>query len=459
MSDKQFQIATKRAEKILFECFDIKGTASKLPGEADINFRIKVKTEDRYILKISSPDEDLEYLDFQKDLLLFIEQHGKQIITPKVVKNKFGEFNSIIKDDFGRQRNVRVLTWVSGRIWNTVHPRLAPLNLSLGKQCGLLITLLQSFKHPKASRKFDWDISQSLWTTEYNHLFQGEQVEMISYFQNRFESKITAFSKLRKGIVHNDINDNNIIVDADLINPSVKGIIDYGDAIKTQIINDVAITCAYAIMNHSDPLAIANQIVKGYHATLVLEEEELEFLYILIGMRLVITVIKSALNKIEHPDNAYLLISEKPAWELLKKWHPINEEFATLNFRESCGFLVHPMENKFNKWAKKYDFKLTDLFPTLPNNKVHNVDLSVSSKWIGHREEYNDLDLFQYRMIKLRAQHPEKIIAGGYLEPRSVYDSSSYNKIGNNGKESRTIHLGIDFWLPAQTPVHALFDG
>ncbi|PHS04463.1 MAG: hypothetical protein COA88_13525 [Kordia sp.] len=31
--------------------------------------------------------------------------------------------------------------------------------------------------------------------------------------------------------------------------------------------------------------------------------------------------------------------------------------------------------------------------------------------------------------------------------------------MGNNGRESRTIHLGTDFWLPAQTPVHAFLDG
>ncbi len=459
MSYKYFQITPKYAEEILLELFDIKGTASRLPGEIDINFRIKIKNEEGYILKISSPDEDQEYLEFQKDLLLFIEKHGKQIIAPRVIKNKFGKFNSRIKDDFGGQRNVRLLTWVSGRIWSTVHPRLEVLNFSLGKQCGLLITVLQSFKHPKASRKFDWDISQSIWTKEYNHLFKGEKAEVISYFQNRFKSKLKAYAKLRKGIVHNDVNDKNIVVDSDLISPKVKAIIDYGDAIKTQIINDVGITCAYAIMNHDDPLAIANQIVKGYHSTFILLEEELEFLYIIIGMRLVITIIKSAINKIENPDNAYLLVSEKPAWELLKKWYPINEEFASLNFRESCGFIAHPMENKFKGWAQERDFKLTDLFPSILKDKIHLIDLSVSSKWIGHREEYNDIDLFQYRMIKLRSQHPEKITAGGYLEPRSVYDSSSYDKMGNNGKESRTVHLGIDFWLPAQTPVHALFNG
>jgi 4-aminobutyrate aminotransferase-like enzyme len=31
--------------------------------------------------------------------------------------------------------------------------------------------------------------------------------------------------------------------------------------------------------------------------------------------------------------------------------------------------------------------------------------------------------------------------------------------MGNSGPETRSVHLGVDFWLPAHTPVHALFDG
>ena len=50
-------------------------------------------------------------------------------------------------------------------------------------------------------------------------------------------------------MVHNDANDYNIIVNYDYLNPKVISLIDYGDAIYTQIINDLAITCSYAIMN------------------------------------------------------------------------------------------------------------------------------------------------------------------------------------------------------------------
>lgn len=83
----------------------------------------------------------------------------------------------------------------------------------------------------------------------------------------------------------------------------------------------------------------------------------------------------------------------------------------------------------------------------------------MSSKWLGHQEDFNNLDVFEFKINQLQKEHPNNIIAGGYLEPRPLYTANAYDKIGNYGKESRTIHLGTDFWLPSQTPVHALFDG
>ena len=176
-------------------------------------------------------------------------------------------------------------------------------------------------------------------------------------------------------------------------------------------------------------------------------------------MRLVISVTKSAINKIKEPDNDYLLISEQPAWEVLRKWHQVNPNFAYYSFRNICGFSAHPNEALFNTWSDKQLFNLSDLFPTVNKFNVHHLDLSVSSKWIGHQQDFNDLDWFQFKINKLQQKTPNKLIAGGYLEPRPIYTSASYDKTGNYGRESRTIHLGLDFWLPEKTAVHALLDG
>ncbi|WP_239021913.1 aminotransferase class III-fold pyridoxal phosphate-dependent enzyme [Pontimicrobium aquaticum] len=451
--------STQEAEDILFQLYNIKGKAFELPGEIDFNFRIKTESHDDYILKISRPNENKNYLDFQQQLLQHIEKNEEKIVAPKVIKNFDNESISSITDDAENIIFVRLLTWIPGRLWSQVNPQLDNLRFSLGEQCGLLTNALQTFDHKEAHRKFAWDTAQSLWTKEHLHLFEVDEQIILLSFQQEFELSLSDYDKLRKGVVHNDANDNNIVVSTELINPKVKACIDYGDAVYTQIINDVAITCAYAIMHHNDPLDAALSIVKGYHESFPLLEEELKHLYNCIAMRLVISVTKSAINKFKEPNNEYLLISEKPAWEVLKKWHQISSDFAHYSFRVACGFPAHPDTEKFNNWALKNIFKVSDLFPNASSDDFHHIDLSVSSTWIGHEKEFNDLDLFQFKIDRLQTKHANKVIAGGYLEPRPIYTSTAYDKVGNNGRESRTIHLGIDFWFHANTPVHALFDG
>lgn len=86
------------------------------------------------------------------------------------------------------------------------------------------------------------------------------------------------------------------------------------------------------------------------------------------------------------------------------------------------------------------------------------LDLSISSQRLGQSSDFNNLDWFNYQLAELQKVHPNKIIAGGYLETRPLYTADTYDKIGNNGRESRCMHLGIDFWIPALTPVHAIYD-
>ena len=450
-------LTLKDAEDILLNLYSINGTVTKLPGEIDANYKVKVEGKSSYILKISPEIINIEELDFQVKVLNQISK-TETINTPKCIADKNGVYISEINLS-NKNHHVRLLTWIDGRIWNTVNPKLNDLRFSLGEKNGAITNALLDFEHPFSERKFDWDLAQASWTKKHLYLFNSDEKNIVSYFINQFESFQNDYQNLRKSVVHNDANDNNILVSEELIDPKVSAIIDYGDAVKTQIINDLAITCAYAIMQTEDPLETGLATVKGYHSVFELQEKELKFLYTLIGIRLVISVTKSAINKIENPENKYLLISEKPAWDLLKKWAAISEDFAHFSFRNACGFDAHPNQKKFENWAKNTTLQLSDLFPTIDRNEIHHLDLSVSSTFTGHQEEFNNLDLFQFKINQLQKEVPNKILAGGYLEPRSLYTSSEYDTVGNYGKQSRAIHLGVDFWIPEYTPVHALFDG
>jgi len=429
-----------------------------LPGELDFNFRIDAGKKS-YLLKVSRPEADPDYLVYQQALLQHIAELGQHIKSPAPLPDRQGKLVSEYTDDSGQNLPVRLLTWIEGRLWSSVHPIEDDLLFSLGEEAGRLTKALEGFDHPLARRSFEWDLAQAGWTRRATPLFSEDHQPIAAYFQDLFDQIQEPYSKLRKGLVHNDVNDNNVLVSEDLVHPKVTAIIDYGDAIHTQVINDVAIAIAYAIMDKTDLLHAALPVVKGYHKHFPLREEELELLYTLVAMRLVISVSKSAINRKAEPGNAYLLISEAPAWEVLKQWKQVSMDFAHYSFRSACGFAAHPREADFRHWVAKHPAKLSTLFPSLGKESVHPIDLSVSGVLVGDREEANDLELLQFKMERLQKEAPRKIIAGGYLEPRALYTSKAYDRMGNQGKESRTIHLGIDFWIPAGTPVHALFDG
>ena len=450
------QIELSAAKELLDVYYGVQGVLTPLPGEIDSNF--KVETADQlFVFKITKAPFDQNSINFQIQLLDHLKAYG----APQVVPDKKGSLTALFKLSDGSQGILRLLTWVSGTVWSEMNPQSKELRNTLGQHCGYLTHLLQSFSHPHAQRDYEWDIAKSLWVEEYLSLFDEKQKSMILPFIERFKAFQAGYFGLRKSVVHNDANDNNIIVSKsdDQFSEYDVTLIDFGDAVHTQLINDLAICCVYAVMGFEDPLEAALPIVRGYHSAFPITEKELSFLFTLIGMRLVVSVTKAAINRKRNPDNAYLWISEKPAWELLYKWTTLNSDFAEFRFREACGYSPHPSYSNFLDWSQNIKCGFNTLFPTVTAKRITPLDLSFSSSWVGRKNEFNDLDTFQYKIASLQKENPTSLIAGGYLEPRPLYTSPAYDKQGNEGLEKRCVHLGIDFWVPAQTPVHALFDG
>lgn len=440
------------------EQYQIQASLYPLAGEVDLNFKMVTEQGEAFVVKVYAPDRDLEFLNFQERLLTHLESKELNFDVPQVIKTHTGESTSNFIDENQQQRSVRILSWISGRLWNHVNPHTAALRYELGTLCGTLSTALLDFDHPFAHREFEWDIATGLWVKEYLELFDTAEQNLIQVFISQFEEVQTEYNQLHKSTVHNDANDFNILVSEDVFNPKLEGLIDFGDAIYTQTINDLAICCSYAIMGFEDPLEASLAIVEGYHKSFPLEEEALQYLYVCIAIRLLISVTKSRINKLEAANNPYLQISDKAAWELLKKWKHVDPEFAHYRFRGACGMTPHPQSDFFVNWTSNQNSSLGSLFPTLNKERVVPLDLSISSQWLGQSSDFNNLDWFNYQLAELQKVQPNKIIAGGYLEARPLYSADTYDKTGNNGRESRCMHLGIDFWIPSLTPVHAIYD-
>ena len=68
MNYNNLKITNQQAEHILYNWFNLKAKVEEIPGEIDFNLRIKVENKEGYILKISRPKENEDYLDFQQKL-------------------------------------------------------------------------------------------------------------------------------------------------------------------------------------------------------------------------------------------------------------------------------------------------------------------------------------------------------------------------------------------------------
>ncbi len=92
-----------------------------------------------------------------------------------------------------------------------------------------------------------------------------------------------------------------------------------------------------------------------------------------------------------------------------------------------------------DKNIELHDYIPIDLSKT--NKALLNVDVSSSDK-LG---EFIDSQI---------AAHHAKVAYGGYVETRGIYQRSDYFN-NTDPKTERNIHIGLDLWIAADTPIYA----
>jgi murein DD-endopeptidase MepM/ murein hydrolase activator NlpD len=97
----------------------------------------------------------------------------------------------------------------------------------------------------------------------------------------------------------------------------------------------------------------------------------------------------------------------------------------------------------FDSALRPSDYIPLDL--SIHNTQLKAVDVSSS----------DELERFIWNFMH---GHKAKVAYGGYLEERGIYKRSAYFNQENPDTE-RNIHLGLDFWIGAETPIYAPLSG
>ena len=338
-------------------------TIEPLPSERDQNFHViagrheRADGPDSFVLKISHKDESPESVELQERVLNHLRARVPELLMPRIVPTVSGETLTTLKGPGGDDNLVRMVTFVPGQVWAQVPSPPAALLRSLGRALALVDAALADFPATGAFGDLKWDLTRAGWIRDYfSYLDESPGLKtrppktLVERAFARYEAIAPRLASLPSGLLYNDANDHNVLV----ADGRVVSLIDFGDMVPGPRVCDLAIGIAYATMGASAPLASAAEVVAGYHEVLPLTEAEVEVLFPLICARLCVSVTNSAYQRHAAPENAYLQVSDRPAWELLDSLQHIHPREAVEAFRSACGFTSWLSDSAIRSARQRY---------------------------------------------------------------------------------------------------------
>jgi len=331
--------STEQATIIVERLYGLSGTLKILNGERDLNYLLETDNR-RYVFKIANQDEPYGMLECQHQVLQRLMSDNVLQQQASSLRSIDGRVIEIITSESGINHYCRVLNYVEGELLSSIDPQSPGLLYDLGKTLAQIDLSLQGYSHQALDRPLLWNMRDGLTILERFKplLASDDRRNLIRYFESHFRNSIMPLiDSLRVGVIHNDANDNNVLVTLNQASQqAIAGIIDFGDMVDSWLAAEPAIAAAYAMLGKDEPLEAAVAIIKGYHAQLPFNEAEVSALFGFICMRLCMSVCICAHQRSIEPENEYLSISEQPAWTLLKKLKAINPDVALDLFRETC---------------------------------------------------------------------------------------------------------------------------
>ncbi|MDX2034445.1 MAG: aminotransferase class III-fold pyridoxal phosphate-dependent enzyme [Blastocatellia bacterium] len=444
------------------ELYGLDATARALPGELDANFRLTAADGDEYVLKIMHPDRERALIEMQCRALAHLAAEEPGLRLPSVIPNLRGEAIAAVESPDGVRRLVWMLRYLPGRLMARTNPHRPEMLFSLGSLLGRLDACLAGFSHPAALRQMKWDLANVLWTRDHlRHIADPVRRALAEGVIDEYERRaLPMLSGLRKSVIHNDANDYNVLV-GDPIDGAreVVGLIDFGDVLHTCTVFEVAIAAAYAALDKPDPLAAAAQVIAGYHSRNALEEREIDLLALLIRTRLAVSVINSAWMKSLDPDDPYIVVSERPAWEALETLDALPPRLAQIRLRHACGLPPVAKHGAIVDWLRRQAGQFDAVIEPDPRATPTPVlDLSVGSLLLGADPAAFETAALSETIFREMARAGAAIAVGRYDEARALYLTPAFGA-GHETEARRTIHLGIDLFAVAGTPVFAPLAG
>ena len=265
----------------------VAGSVTRLGGEVDLNLKMECTDGSIFLIKATEIQGDSD-TTWQGRILDHVAQCDSRIPIPKIVRTHSGLTEISVQASATRYQ-VRVMTWLDGEVIGRAEGVDFELLGELGALAGSMYECLQSADRTGVPKTHHWDVRnlREAVASCVDFVPDAINVSAVAKILEKCEPVEPLLAKLPTGLVHQDLNDFNVLVaEDDEGRLKVSGIIDFGDTLDSIRVAEVVVAGAYSMLRQPDPVAALAAVVAGFNSVVPLTERELSVIFPLAAARL-----------------------------------------------------------------------------------------------------------------------------------------------------------------------------
>lgn len=464
------EVSPEEAAALAAEHWGIRGEASPLAGERDRNFLIRDRAEGgrRFVLKVSPAGEPAARLDMLRAVVGHARKADAGLRIPEALPTLAGETGAQLRRA-GSGRRARLLTYLDGTPLSRIPRRPPALLAAAGGLLGRLQNALADFDHPGLDeQEIPWAPRNAEAVIEAGagalaaasaesaeSAEAGGRADLYRRLSRQVRPRLPALLALPSGPLHNDANDDNLLLAAgepESCRPEDLALLDFGDAVSGPRIVEAATAALYLSLDAPEPLRAAARVLAGFAAERPVLEEEADLFRAACAARALVSGGIAAVRRARMAEtDPYLLVSEAGIFRVLAALAEEPAGVTTARFRLAAG---HPPVAAAVGWRKA----ARDAAPPIERNPGTAggvpLDLSPESLAVDPADIRRTLE----RSVRSATDGGRRFAFGRYGEARlpGVFPVDEGRP---PSAERRTVSSGIEVFAPAGTPVRAALAG
>jgi hydroxylysine kinase len=295
--------------QLLAGYYGLSGQLKRIATEKDDTFLLCAGAGD-FLVKMSSPRESLDIVNLQTAAMLHIRDRAPDLPVQVPVAGKDGGVEFPVRIAGSAVRVLRVLTFLPGHLLSRARPSDGQVR-DIGSMLARLSIALRDFTHQRQDRLLIWDLQQfHRMRPLLDHVEDKANAALAARIFDQFDGQVRpVLPSLTRQVVHGDFSPFNLLVD-DGTPGYVKGVIDFGDVVRTALVFDIAVGMANLLCTGpGGPWSRALQFLDGYLRVRPIATRELAVLAVSVQARLLLRALVTQWQATEDPVRHDYLIS------------------------------------------------------------------------------------------------------------------------------------------------------